>query len=323
MEDDLNNVKNGITELNTKMNSLTELLNLNLDKNILSVNDLNFNKINYLKDWVNFTANTNNGISSLDVIDENKKTLLFEIKEIMNALNYDVEKLKGNVINTDDELKTKLESINNILLLGNNSIRERIELWEQKQKIEEKLDSFTLEKTSFENMGFKGRLNVNNVPYDNVPVKPLNMKSANIVMGEQIKLTEALNRGYNSVGYVLSSSIANAVAPFNKVNSLAQILLNTFIEVTARALIFKTLMGGFNILSGGVTDLFGGSTSMLTKALPGIQTTKNIETLFNNNVPLNNRVDVNINIPKIEFKQTGYDLKAVINKVEKSMDKYQ
>ena len=323
MEDDLNNVKTGITELYTKMNSLTELLNVNLDKNILSVNDFNFNKINYLMDWANSAENISNKVSGLDVIDENKKTMLFEIKEIINALNYDLEKLKGTVINTDDELKTKLESINNVLLLGNNSIRERIELWEQKQKIEDKLDSSTLEKASFENMGYKGRLNVNNAPYDNVPVKPLNMQPANIVIGEQIKLTEALYRGYNSVGYVLSSSIAHAVAPFNKVNSLAQILLNTFIEVTARALIFKTLMGGFNILSGGITDLFSGSSSMLIKALPGIQTTKNVETLFNNNVPLNNRVDVNVNIPKVEFKQTGYDLKAVINKVEKSMDKYQ
>ncbi len=321
MEDDLNNVKNSIIELNSKMFSLTELLNINLDKSILSVSDLNFNKINYLLEWVNSIDKNPAEFENSSSMDENKKVLLFEIKEIIQNLNYDVEKLKGSVINTDDELKTKLESINNVLQTGNNSIRERIELWEEKQKIEDKLDLYNLEKTPFENMGYKGR--ANNKKIDNVPIGPINMQPVNYIMGEQIRLTEALHRGYSAVGYALSSSIANAVAPFNKVNSLAQILLNTFIEVTARALIFRTLMGGFNILGGGISDLFGGGTSLNPKALPGIQTYRNVETLFSNNIPLSNKVDVNINIPKVEFKQTGYDLKAVINKVEKSADKYQ
>ena len=88
-----------------------------------------------------------------------------------------------------------------------------------------------------------------------------------------------------------------------------------------KSIIFRTLFSGFDRVISGEIPFLGGGLFGDDLAMPAIYTNKSLP---NNKAfyGTSNSIDVNLIMPKVEFKQTGYDLKAVINKVEKSMDRY-
>jgi len=306
-------VQTDIDELNEKLKQLNILTGNTFAEIQNGITGLDLSKISAITDWIKqFTEDSTIPVSI--------NRLAKEISETITVLNYDINNLKSNLILSDDEIKTKYQSLSQIVQLGNNSIRERILLNEKLKSLEEELNQYTLKETPFNNMGYTGKLSVNSSPVENVPIYD-NVQNNNFGFTNNDIVEKSVRRGYILAGYSFASSITASIIPLEKVNSLAQNLLKTFTEVVLKSIIIRTLFSGFDSVIGGELPLLGGGLFGNNSALPAIYSNK----VLPNNKAIygsSNSIDVNLIMPKVEFKQTGYDLKAVINKVEKSMDRY-
>lgn len=313
MNDNQKYIKADIDELNEKLKQLNSLTGNMFSELQNGISGLDLSKINDIAEWIKQI--TDNSTTPLSI-----KQLAKDINETITILNYDVNSLKTNVITSDEEIKAKYISISQVIQMGNNSIRERILLNEKLKLLEQELNKYTLKEVPFNNMGYTGKLNVNNSTVEGIPIYN-DVQNNNTLSDNSDIVDKSVRRGYISAGYSFASSITASIMPLEKVNSLAQNLLKTYTEVVLKSIILRTLFSGVSSAVGGEFPLLGNSLFGDNTAMPAIYTNKSLP----NNKAFygsSSSIDVNLTVPKVEFKQTGYDLKAVINKVEKSLDRY-
>ncbi|HPN39414.1 MAG TPA: hypothetical protein PL041_13515 [Melioribacteraceae bacterium] len=312
MDNKLKFVNIDLSELNFKLGSLFEILK------IKEIN--NYNELKKLSEILLAYKNDNT------VLPENKKQIN-EISEIISTLKYDLSELKKSLITSDSELKRNINAYNLLLQYDNLSYREREELQNKIEKYSNALNKYELKVSS--GYGYKGRLNINNKPYDSVAIGYKQSYELETIDGMQKNLVSSLKAGFNSAGMVLSSAIAQSILPLNKVNSLAERLLHTFTEAATKALLIKTIFSGFDIMFNNGFNIFRGNNALnITDIIPmpatpinNIYGNKNIE-IIKHGLNYNTTKDITLNIPKVEFVQKGYDLQAVIKKVTTTNNKY-
>jgi len=312
MDDKPKYIGNDLSELNFRLSSLYEFIKI---KEITNAADL--------KQLEQIIAS----LKSANDISEGQKKLLPEISELISTLKYDLSELKNKIIKSDDELKQDIYNYDVILNYGNYSIREKDELKRKKDNYVNELNKYVIKPSM--GYGYMGKLNVNSIPYESVNIGMQYVSEFEKVDSLQKNLVNSMQTGFKAAGNVLSSAIADSIIPLNKVNSLTQVLLKTFIEASTKALLMKTIFSGVdNLFSAGFG--FGSFTNPLS--FNDILPVNNNSFVAYNSVdnykhvnyalkyPENNEIVVKI--PQVEFKQKGYDLTAVIKKVSSNNSRY-
>lgn len=121
----------------------------------------------------------------------------------------------------------------------------------------------------------------------------------------------------------------------DRVNSLLQMFISSLIQAISQTLLFKLVSAGLNAIMPGpssavaaVTSIFGGASgAVITKPTimmvgegkepEGVLPLSYLNSLLNNQAQSRVVSDINLKLEPIEFKQSGMDLRAVINEVSK------
>ncbi len=307
MNDLLKYLNNNLSELNLRLSSLGNILQTK------EVTDLK--GINLLINEINKKLNEDN-------LTKTEKNKLNDIKEVINAFKFDLASLKTKLITTDEELKQKIKSYNVLLNYTDIGIREKAEILNKKISAEKELNKYDIKPIM--GYGYKGRLNINNVPFDSVNITAVAKDEFYKIDETQKNLTDSMITGFKAAGNVLATSLADAIIPMNKVKSLAESILYSFIQAATKAMLFKTILGGVeSIFGGGFVGLNSFTQSLILpqKNITPFYEGKNYELLKSDNY-YKKVSEITLNIPKVEFKQSGYDLRAVIKKLTNSESRY-
>ncbi len=314
MEDKLKYVNNDLSELNFKLSSLYDILKI---KEIANVNQL--------KELTQI----------LSIIKENEqfftagKNLLPDISQIVSTLTYDLSELKNKLIKSDEEIKQNINAYDLLLNFGSNSVREKEELKLKRDNEINELNKYTVEIKQFNRLGYKGKLDINNEPVETINVAEQTAVELNQIDVNQKNLISSMKIGFKSAGNLLSSAISESIIPLSKVNSLTEQLLHTFIEAASKALLMKTIFGGLDVLfSNGLSFGSSGNSLPISDIFPlpdnsinNFYSGKNSEQL-KSNLNYYKEAEITLNIPKVEFRQKGYDLHAIIKKAETKANRY-
>lgn len=307
MSDLLKYLNNNLNELNNRLSLLG---------NILQTKEVNDQKA------INILLNEINKKLTEEGLTKTEKNKLNDIKEIINAFKFDIISLKDKLITTDEELKQKIKSYNLLLNYSNSGFREKEEILTKKANAEKELMKYDIKPIM--GYGYKGRLDINNKPYSNVNITAVAQDQLTKIDENQKNLTDSMITGFKAAGNVLANSLADAIIPMGKVKTLAQSILYSFIQAATKAMLFKTILSGVNSIFGG--NFMGLNTVAQNLILPSKSITpfyerKNYEMLKADNY-YKKVSEITLNIPKVEFKQNGYDLRAVIKKLTNSENRY-
>lgn len=235
-------------------------------------------------------------------------TEAISILDQIATIKYDLGQLINGNIKSDSELKAEIEKLNYILSTGALSPRENVIIQEKINEKEKELKKYDIEVTKFENMTPKFN---ENKPYATVDIGE--QKATELEKGDLIEM-EILQKSIAASGREFAKNIADSIIPLSKANNIAEQLLNTFTRSVIQLTIMKAVSGAFELGlgggSGGLSGLFGMNGNIGNNAAGAVPT-------------MNAMQKVQVEIPKVEFKQAGYDMKAVVDKINKVVDKYQ
>ncbi len=312
MEDKSKYINSDLSELNFKLSSLYEIIKIKEISNAADIKRI---------DEVITTLKNDNSLSDA------QKKLLPEITELINTLKYDLSELKNKIIKSDYEIEKSIKDYDILLNYGDNSIREAEEIKNKKESYKKELEKYEIKPNT--GYGYKGKLDINSIPFNGVSIPEQFYYELEKVDLTQKQIVDSMKTGFRTAGTVLSSAIADSIIPLGKVNSLTKLLVNTFIEATTKALLMKTILGGFeNIFTSGFngngvfnTIPINGILPVEENAIINYHSIKNYEQLKSNG-NLRRNEEITLNIPQVEFKQKGYDLHAVIKKVNLNNNRY-
>lgn len=282
-----------ISELIEKINSLVEIKELDKYKG---------KEPDIIKD----VPDIENSLKAKDYKGKSNQEAIGILDQIA-TIKYDLSQVINGNIKSDEELKQEIVKLNYLLSSGALSTRERILVSEKIEKNEQELKKYDIEVTKFENMTPKFR---EKTPFATVDIGE--QKAIENEKGDLIEM-EILQRSISAAGKEFAKNMADSIIPLNKANNMAEQLLNTFTRTVIQLTIMKSISGAIDIGFGsgsGLAGLFSGNSNianMATGAIQGVNTMQKIQ----------------IEIPKVEFKQAGYDMKAVVDKINKVVDKYQ
>lgn len=312
MEDKSKYINSDLSELNFKLSSLYEIIKIKEISNAADIKRI---------DEVITALKNDNSLSDA------QKNLLPEITELINTLKYDLSELKNKIIKSDYEIEKSIKDYDILLNYGDNSIREAEEIKNKKESYKKELEKYEIKPNS--GYGYKGKLDINSIPFNGVSIPEQFYYELEKVDLTQKQIVDSMKTGFRTAGTVLSSAIADSIIPLGKVNSLTKLLVNSFIEATTKALLMKTILSGFeNIFTSGFNGNgvfnsipLNGILPVEENAIINYHSIKNYEQL-KSNVNLRRNEEITVNIPQVEFKQKGYDLHAVIKKVNLNNNRY-
>ena len=172
---------------------------------------------------------------------------------------------KDSIITFSNEIRAEIQHID-VLLKGNTGINDRISLLEKRKALLLELTSII---SKYLEIQERGRIN-NKIPIDTSgfsdlmqPVaqvsKPEMINESNLALKTQLALVEALTEGYNSAGRAVAAAMGNSIHLFKQNNSLLQIFISELIKATIEALALKAITAFLNIVTGGISGIFGGA----------------------------------------------------------------
>lgn len=161
-----------------------------------------------------------------------------------------------------------------------------------------------------------------------VPNKPTTIISESIAeLQLQLDLINSIDSAWQSAGYAAASALTSQIRLFGQVNSVAEVFLQTLIEIALQ----QAALALFNFLTG---NLFGGSMPFgaMAEGGSGIVTKPTLflageagPEAYNFSPldrPMNHPQTVNVHLTG-EFTQKGMDMRAVLNQVEETLRRNQ
>jgi len=247
----------------------------------------------------------------------------------------------------------KIENLSGVALyeLKQTQLNELIDLYKKHKKdvLELERDSEILKK-EFAAGELQNRKEANDIiekeisenlnkEIENIELKNEKIKETNLLQDIQLAFTESLAEGYKSAGDALAASLGANIQIFEKSNNLLTEFINNLVRATAQALILRGVNAMLDFAAGGIGSIFesifgGGSGGGAVPGLAtgGIVTKPTLAMIGEGGVPeaviplnrlngFNNSQTINIKMEPVEMRQSGTDMRAVLQLVENQISK--
>ncbi|GJQ33414.1 MAG: hypothetical protein HBSAPP04_22530 [Ignavibacteriaceae bacterium] len=135
---------------------------------------------------------------------------------------------------------------------------------------------------------------------------------------KMLDLSKNLKQSFDSAGEAVANEVGDSVSVFKEANSLLEIFINSLARAAAQAISLSIIRSAFSFLGGGIPFLSFLSPSAGGAASGGGSMGFYDRAYYGSKDLVANR-KLTLELAPVEFRQSGYDLKAVVSAVDKKI----
>ena len=137
-------------------------------------------------------------------------------------------------------------------------------------------------------------------------------------LSKMLDLSKNLKQSFDSAGEAVANEVGDSISVFKEANSLLEIFINSLARAAAQAISLSIIRSAFSFLGGGIPFLSFLSPSVGGAASGGGSMGFYDRAYYGSKDLVANR-RLTLELAPVEFRQSGYDLKAVVSAIDKKI----